>query len=222
MPILTCVAALFANNRNVVKWNASVGKKFLKDESLLTQFSVNDILNQNIGFNRNASSNNITERTCNYYPQVLADEADLEFHQKVPLLLPVISKPIYYSVMKYHCFCTVACWAFRWWHNPTVCYQRKIEFERKYNVQTIWGWWNLTGWTAKKMIPNSTSRILIWVLKVIVQCTNLVVIILIIIRPSMFGSMPATENIVQSDFAAAILCLQASVWAELPGTGQPE
>ncbi len=55
--------ALFANNRNVVKWNASVGKKFLKDESLLLQFSVNDILNQNIGFNRNASSNNITERT---------------------------------------------------------------------------------------------------------------------------------------------------------------
>ncbi|MFT3823450.1 MAG: outer membrane beta-barrel family protein [Chitinophagaceae bacterium] len=55
--------AIFTNNNNVVKWNASVGKKFMKDESLLLQFEINDILNQNLGFSRNASSTNITERT---------------------------------------------------------------------------------------------------------------------------------------------------------------
>jgi hypothetical protein len=55
--------ALFDKNNNVIKWNASAGKKFLKDESLVLRFEVRDILDQNIGFTRNISSTNITERT---------------------------------------------------------------------------------------------------------------------------------------------------------------
>ncbi|MBL0133526.1 MAG: TonB-dependent receptor [Chitinophagaceae bacterium] len=54
---------LFQQNRNVTRWNASLSKKFLKDESFVMKFEVNDILDQNIGFSRDISSNNITERT---------------------------------------------------------------------------------------------------------------------------------------------------------------
>ncbi|MET0299716.1 MAG: outer membrane beta-barrel family protein [Flavitalea sp.] len=55
--------ALFNTNLNVIKWNAFVGKKFMKDESLILRFEVRDILDQNIGFDRNVSSTNITQRT---------------------------------------------------------------------------------------------------------------------------------------------------------------
>ena len=54
---------LFDKNNNVIKWNAFVNKKFLKDESIVLGFRIADILDQNIGFNRNISSTNITERT---------------------------------------------------------------------------------------------------------------------------------------------------------------
>jgi hypothetical protein len=55
--------ALFDRNLNVIKWNAWAAKKFFKDESLVLRFEVRDILDQNIGFQRNISSTNITERT---------------------------------------------------------------------------------------------------------------------------------------------------------------
>ncbi|HTF29653.1 MAG TPA: outer membrane beta-barrel protein, partial [Flavitalea sp.] len=55
--------ALFDKNLNVIKWNAWAAKKFFKDESLMLRFEVRDILAQNIGFQRNISSTNITERT---------------------------------------------------------------------------------------------------------------------------------------------------------------
>jgi hypothetical protein len=55
--------SLFDRNLNVIKWNAWAGKKFFKDESLMLRFEVRDILDQNIGFQRNISSTNITERT---------------------------------------------------------------------------------------------------------------------------------------------------------------
>jgi hypothetical protein len=55
--------SVFDQNRNVVKWNASLSKKFLKNESMIIRFEIRDILDQNIGFNRNLQSNNITERT---------------------------------------------------------------------------------------------------------------------------------------------------------------
>ena len=54
---------LFDQNRNVIKWNASISKKFFKEESGVLRFEIKDILDQNIGFNRNIQGNNITERT---------------------------------------------------------------------------------------------------------------------------------------------------------------
>jgi hypothetical protein len=43
--------------------NAWLGKKFLKGDALLVKVSGNDLLNQNIGFNRSATSNFITQTT---------------------------------------------------------------------------------------------------------------------------------------------------------------
>ncbi|MFT4025013.1 MAG: outer membrane beta-barrel protein, partial [Flavihumibacter sp.] len=54
---------VFGQNRNVFIWNAWVAKKFWKNNNGELRFSINDILNQNIGFQRNASSNFISERT---------------------------------------------------------------------------------------------------------------------------------------------------------------
>ncbi len=50
-------------NTNSVVWNASVEKRLLKKQDVYLIFTLNDILNQNIGFNRNITSNFITENT---------------------------------------------------------------------------------------------------------------------------------------------------------------
>lgn len=55
--------SVFDQNRNTLIWNASLGKKVFKDESGMLKFSVNDILNQNIGFRRDIQSNFISENT---------------------------------------------------------------------------------------------------------------------------------------------------------------
>ncbi|KIC91840.1 outer membrane beta-barrel family protein [Flavihumibacter sp. ZG627] len=54
---------VFGEDRNVWLWNAYVAKKFWKNKNGELRFSMNDILNQNIGFQRNASSNFISENT---------------------------------------------------------------------------------------------------------------------------------------------------------------
>ncbi|MBX2907307.1 MAG: outer membrane beta-barrel protein [Taibaiella sp.] len=54
---------IFTSNNNVIKWNAYIEKKFLKKGQLATRFSVFDILNQNLGFSRNASGNIITQNS---------------------------------------------------------------------------------------------------------------------------------------------------------------
>jgi hypothetical protein len=54
---------LFPTSNNTVRWNAWVGKKLLKKDPLLLKVMVNDLLNQNIGFNRTATSNYITQNT---------------------------------------------------------------------------------------------------------------------------------------------------------------
>jgi len=54
---------VFDNNTNVILWNAWVGKKFLKKDPLLIKVSANDLLNQNIGFNRTVNSNYISQNT---------------------------------------------------------------------------------------------------------------------------------------------------------------
>lgn len=57
--------AVFDRNNNVFRWNAYVGKKFLKNDQLELRATVYDILNQNLGFNRFATSNQITENSYN-------------------------------------------------------------------------------------------------------------------------------------------------------------
>lgn len=56
---------VFTTNNNVTKWNAYVGKKFLKKSELELRVSVFDILNQNIGFSRDAQANIITQSSYN-------------------------------------------------------------------------------------------------------------------------------------------------------------
>jgi hypothetical protein len=53
----------FDPNTNVILWNAWIGKKFLKNDALLIKASANDILDQNIGFNRTYTSNYISQNT---------------------------------------------------------------------------------------------------------------------------------------------------------------
>lgn len=52
---------VFNTNNNVVRWNASLARKFLKGDKLELRASVSDILNQNLGYNRSAQANYITE-----------------------------------------------------------------------------------------------------------------------------------------------------------------
>ncbi|WP_026763833.1 TonB-dependent receptor [Sediminibacterium salmoneum] len=55
--------AVFADQRDVYILNASVRKVISKNDQWEIKASVNDLLNQNLGINRNASSNFITETT---------------------------------------------------------------------------------------------------------------------------------------------------------------
>ena len=56
---------VFTSNNNVIKWNAYVAKKFLKKSELELRASVFDILNQNIGYDRTAQANIITQNNYN-------------------------------------------------------------------------------------------------------------------------------------------------------------
>ena len=42
-------------------WNASISKKFFKEENLKLTASANDLLNQNVGFDRSSNNNRITQ-----------------------------------------------------------------------------------------------------------------------------------------------------------------
>lgn len=57
--------AIFTDNNNVLRWNAYVSKKFLKNGQLELKAAVYDILNQNIGFTRTADNNVITQDNYN-------------------------------------------------------------------------------------------------------------------------------------------------------------
>ena len=54
---------IFTTNNDVFLINAWVGKKLLKNNQLLLKAAVNDLLDQNNGFNRNVSSSFITQNT---------------------------------------------------------------------------------------------------------------------------------------------------------------
>jgi len=56
---------VFNTNNNVIKWNAYIGKKFLKKSQLELKVSVFDILNQNIGYSRTANASIITQSDYN-------------------------------------------------------------------------------------------------------------------------------------------------------------
>jgi hypothetical protein len=56
---------VFTNSPNNTKWNAYLGKKFWKNNSGEVRLSVFDILDQNLGFQRNATSNFISENNYN-------------------------------------------------------------------------------------------------------------------------------------------------------------
>ncbi|MCW3121132.1 MAG: outer rane beta-barrel protein [Flavipsychrobacter sp.] len=56
---------VFTDNNQVVKWNASVSKKFLKKDAIELKLSVFDILNQNIGYTRTAQGSTITQDSYN-------------------------------------------------------------------------------------------------------------------------------------------------------------
>jgi hypothetical protein len=51
----------FPANNNYTIWDASITKRFLKDDKMELKFSVNDILNQNRGYQRNFDSYSFTE-----------------------------------------------------------------------------------------------------------------------------------------------------------------
>lgn len=52
----------FDKNNEVIVWNAFIEKKFLKKDALTLRASINDILNQNKGYDRNIQPNAIVER----------------------------------------------------------------------------------------------------------------------------------------------------------------
>lgn len=52
-------------SRNVFICNSSLTKRFLKSEGLELKLSINDLFNQNIGYNRSVSTNNIVESSYN-------------------------------------------------------------------------------------------------------------------------------------------------------------
>jgi hypothetical protein len=54
---------VFEKNNNSFRWNARIDRKILKNDVGRLRFSAFDILDQNIGFNRNINSNFISERT---------------------------------------------------------------------------------------------------------------------------------------------------------------
>jgi len=57
--------SVFDKNNNSIRWNARIDRKLFKNDVARIRLTANDILDQNIGFNRNINSNFISERTYN-------------------------------------------------------------------------------------------------------------------------------------------------------------
>lgn len=56
---------VFPDNNNALIWNLGAEKKLFKKKDIKLGFRVNDLLNQNLGFRRNVTSNFVSERTYN-------------------------------------------------------------------------------------------------------------------------------------------------------------
>ncbi|MBS1629047.1 MAG: TonB-dependent receptor [Bacteroidetes bacterium] len=52
---------VFSQNNNVLRWDASIGRKFFKGNKLELRATIHDILNQNIGYSRDADVSSISE-----------------------------------------------------------------------------------------------------------------------------------------------------------------
>jgi len=59
----------FNNSRNIIKWNASLLKKLMKNSQAQVKLSVFDILNQNTGYTRSVSGNSFYESSSNFIPR---------------------------------------------------------------------------------------------------------------------------------------------------------
>jgi hypothetical protein len=57
--------SVFEKNNNSILWNARLDRKLFKNDVARLRFEARDMLDQNIGFNRNINSNFISERTYN-------------------------------------------------------------------------------------------------------------------------------------------------------------
>jgi hypothetical protein len=55
--------SVFDKNNNSIRWNARLDRKLFKNDVARLRFTANDMLDQNIGFNRNINNNFISERT---------------------------------------------------------------------------------------------------------------------------------------------------------------
>lgn len=53
---------LFTKNNSMVVWDGYIGKRIFKNDKGIIKLSAHDILNQNLGYTRDVSSNRITER----------------------------------------------------------------------------------------------------------------------------------------------------------------
>lgn len=51
----------FSTSFNNVRWNAALEKRFLKNNQLVTTFSIEDIMNNNTGYRRTVNGNNVNE-----------------------------------------------------------------------------------------------------------------------------------------------------------------
>jgi hypothetical protein len=74
--------SVFDRNNNVIRWNAFTSYKFLKEKNLELRARVNDILDQNIGFERNVNSNYIEEKTYNTLRRYFLFSIIWNFHKK--------------------------------------------------------------------------------------------------------------------------------------------
>jgi hypothetical protein len=62
---------VFTSNNNAVLWNVWLDRKFGKKDAVKLRLYAFDILDQNIGFRRNISSNLISEKTYNTFNRYL-------------------------------------------------------------------------------------------------------------------------------------------------------
>jgi len=85
--------SVFDNNTDVTLLNAWIGKKFLKKDVLLIKAAGNDLLNQNIGFNRTVNSNFISQNTYLSIKRYFMFSVVWNLRRRARLPLPAATDP---------------------------------------------------------------------------------------------------------------------------------